>query len=168
MKKIYKKIVFCIVFALLLANYTYAEYDGITDEERIRISNSQSAIDRIASERKKVQSTIENLKKLKNDTQLYIEELDKSLEVLTNELNNTLLLIDLKQIDIDNTNIVLEDTKQKEIKQYKEMKLRIKFFYEKGDTSILESILTGDNIEDMLTKAEYMQSVTDYDRKTCI
>ena len=149
---------------LILYNYTYAEYEGITDEERARISNSQSAIDRITSEKKKVQSTIENLKKLKNDTQVYIEELDKSLEALTNELNNTLLQIDLKQIDIDNTNIVLEDTKQKEVKQYNEMKLRIKFFYEKGDMSLLESILTGNNIADALTKAEYMQSVTEYDR----
>ena len=149
---------------LILYNYTYAEYEGITDEERARISNSQSAIDRITSEKKKVQSTIENLKKLKNDTQVYIEELDKSLETLTNELNNTLLQIDLKQIDIDNTNIVLEDTKQKEVKQYNEMKLRIKFFYEKGDMSLLESILTGNNIADALTKAEYMQSVTEYDR----
>ncbi len=145
--------------------YTFAEYEGITDEERTRIENSQSAIARINSEKKKVQATIENIKKLKDDTQKYIEELDKTLETLTTELNNTLLKIDIKQIDIDNTNIVLEETKTKEAKQYSDMKQRIKFFYEKGDTSLFEEIIVSKSIEDALTKAEYIQSITDYDRK---
>ena len=45
------------------------------------------------------------------------------------------------------------------------MKQRIKFFYEKGDTSLFEEIIVSKSIEDALTKAEYIQSITDYDRK---
>lgn len=168
LKKIIKSVFLCIAFFLVVIFFsknTFAEYEGITDEERDRIAKSQSAIEKITSERKRIQSTINNIKSLRNDTQKYIEELDKNLEMLTDELNNTLILIDGKQIEIDNTNIVLEDTKNKEAKQYSDMKLRIKFFYEKGETSILESILTGKNLEDILTKAEYIQSITDYDRK---
>lgn len=165
MKISFKKLVIILFFVFFSIFNSFADYEGITEEEKARIQNSQSAIDRINSEKKRVQNTINDLKKLKDDTQKYIEELDKSLELLIGELNNTLLQIDLKQIDIDNTNIVLEETKVKEAKQYSDMKLRIKFFYEKGDTSVLESIITGDNLEDALTKAEYMQSITDYDRK---
>ena len=168
LKKIIKSVFLCIAFFLVVIFFsknTFAEYEGITDEERDRIAKSQSAIEKITSERKRIQSTINNIKSLRNDTQKYIEELDKNLEMLTDELNNTLILIDGKQIEIDNTNIVLEDTKNKEAKQYSDMKLRIKFFYEKGETSIFESILTGKNLEDILTKAEYIQSITDYDRK---
>ena len=168
LKKIIKSVFLCITFFLVVIFFsknTFAEYEGITDEERDRIAKSQSAIEKITSERKRIQSTINNIKSLRNDTQKYIEELDKNLELLTDELNNTLILIDGKQIEIDNTNIVLEDTKNKEAKQYSDMKLRIKFFYEKGETSIFESILTGKNLEDILTKAEYIQSITDYDRK---
>ena len=163
--RIIKKLFIILIFVFLFVSYAFAEYEGITDEERNRIAKSQSAIERITAERKRIQNTINNIKKLKNDTQKYIEELDKNLELLTDELNNTLLQIDIKQIDIDNTNIVLENTKDKEKKQYEDMKLRIKFFYEKGDTSILESILEGNNLEDILTKAEYIQNITDYDRK---
>ena len=163
--RIIKKLFIILIFVFLFVSYAFAEYEGITDEERNRIAKSQSAIERITAERKRIQNTINNIKKLKNDTQKYIEELDKNLELLTDELNNTLLQIDIKQIDIDNTNIVLENTKEKEKKQYEDMKLRIKFFYEKGDTSILESILEGNNLEDILTKAEYIQNITDYDRK---
>ena len=165
LKRFTKRIFFLLIFVFILVLYTFAEYEGITDEERSRIAKSQSAIDRISAERKRIQNTINNIKKLKNDTQQYIEELDKNLELLTDELNNTLLQIDIKQVDIDNTNIVLENTKEKEEKQYEDMKLRIKFFYEKGDTSILESILAGNNLEDILTKAEYIQNITYYDRK---
>lgn len=161
--KILKKILI-ILLIFIYSFCTFAEYEGITDEEKERILNSQSAIEKITNQKKKVQSTIENLKKLKDDTKKYIEELDNTLLTLTDELNNTLVLIDLKQIDIDNTNIVLEETKEKEEKQYSDMKLRIKFFYEKNDSSILESIIVGNNIEDILTKAEYIQSITDYDR----
>lgn len=164
-RKNIKKFSVVILFILVCVSQVFAEYEGITDEERNRIAKSQSAIDRIAAERKRIQNTINNIKKLKNDTQTYIEELDKNLELLTDELNNTLFQIDVKQVDIDNTNIVLENTKEKEKKQYEDMKLRIKFFYEKGDTSILESILAGNNLEDILTKAEYIQNITDYDRK---
>ena len=166
MKKLLKKIyVFLILFIISIYSVNYAVEEGMTDEEKARISKSQSAIDKINAEKKRIQNTIKNLNNLKNDTQKYIEELDKNLEALTDELNNTLLMIDLKQIDIDNTNIVLNETKEKETKQYQDMKTRIKFFYERGETSILESILSGDNLEDILTKAEYIQSVTDYDRK---
>lgn len=165
MKTVFKKSLLVFLMIFFTSFYTFAEYEGITDEERTRIENSQSAIARINSEKKKVQATIENIKKLKDDTQKYIEELDKTLETLTTELNNTLLKIDIKQIDIDNTNIVLEETKTKEAKQYSDMKQRIKFFYEKGDTSLFEEIIVSKSIEDALTKAEYIQSITDYDRK---
>ena len=69
------------------------------------------------------------------------------------------------QIEFDMTNANLDIAKKEEEKQYQDMKLRIKFFYEKGETSILESLLSGNNLEDLLTKAEYIQSITDYDRK---
>lgn len=168
MKKILKKITLVLLSIIIVFCFSvsiYATDEGATDEEKQRLLNSQSIIDKINADKKKVQNTINNLKKIKDDTKAYIEELDKNLEVLTNELNITLENIDKKQIEINETNEKLDEAKTKEAKQYADMKLRIKFFYEKGETSILESILSGDNLEDLLTKAEYIQSITDYDRK---
>ena len=154
-----------IVLLLVFFNFTVYSDDGMTEEERQRILNSQNTIEKINQSKKKIESTIKNLNALKNDTQKYIEELDKNLELLVDELNKTLQDIDNKQIEIDITNQELENAKTKEEKQYSDMKLRIKFFYEKGETSLLENILSGDNLEDILTRAEYIQSITDYDRK---
>lgn len=138
---------------------------GITDEEKEKLNKSQEIIDKINADKKKVQNTINRLNSLKNDTQKYIEELDKSMEALVNELNQTLLSIDEKQLELDETNKELEFAKASEEKQYNDMKLRIKFFYENGKTTALESILSGDNLEDILTRTEYIQNITDYDRK---
>ena len=154
-----------IVLLLVFFNFTVYSDDGMTEEERQRILNSQNTIEKINQSKKKIESTIKNLNALKNDTQKYIEELDKNLELLVDELNKTLQDIDNKQIEIDITDQELENAKTKEEKQYSDMKLRIKYFYEKGETSLLENILSGDNLEDILTRAEYIQSITDYDRK---
>ena len=165
--KTYKKlfiIIFSIIISLFLSTISFSD-DGMTEEEKIRIQNSQSAIEKINASKKRVENAIKNLNALKNDTQKYIEELDSNLELLVDELNQTLLDIDNKQIEINITNDELDKAKAKEEKQYNDMKLRIKFFYEKGETSLLENILTGDNLEDILTRAEYIQSITDYDRK---
>ena len=165
LNKYSKNIILVILSILLICPFSsYATDEGMTAEERLRIENSQNALSRINESKKKIQSTIKNLNSLKNDMQKFIEELDKNLELLVDELNITLNNIDLKQEEINKTNEELEFAKEKEEKQYSDMKLRIKFFYEKGETSLLENILTGDNLEDILTKAEYIQSITNYDR----
>ena len=165
--KTLKKHIFIILLIIIVYNLSFITYsdDGMTEEEKLRILTSQNNIDKINESKKKVENTIKNLNLLKNNTQKYIEELDKNLELLINELNKTLVDIDNKQIEINITNDEIDKAKIKEEKQYNDMKLRIKFFYEKGETSLLENILSGDNLEDILTKAEYIQSITDYDRK---
>ena len=163
--KKYCKLTLCFFAIIFLFNFVYADDSEATDEERQRLAKSQSIIDNIAANKKKVQNTINELKKLKDDTKEYIEELDKSLEALTDELNVTLTNIEVKQDEINVTNAKLDVAKVDEERQYASMKLRIKFFYEKGEISVLESILTGDNLEDILTKTEYIQSITDYDRR---
>lgn len=162
-----KKNIILFLILILLFSFSVQTFsdDGMTEEEKQRILNSQSAIEKINASKKKVENTIKYLNALKNDTQKYIEELDKNLELLLDELNQTIEAIDNKQVEINVTNEELENARTKEEQQYKDMKLRIQFFYEKGETSLLENILSGDNLEDILTKAEYIQSISDYDRK---
>ena len=71
----------------------------------------------------------------------------------------------MKQAEIDETNVNLNITKENERIQYANMKKRIIFFYERNNASVIEDILSGDNLVDMLTRGEYIQSITDYDRQ---
>lgn len=161
--KKHNRLFVAIVMILFLIVPTYGT--NATDDELSKISNARNSIERIQNQKKKVQDTLKNLNSIKDDTQKYIEELDKSLEALTIELNNILDAIDIVQIQIDDTSSNLDVAKNNEEKQYKDMKDRIKFFYEKGDITSLESILNGNNLSDILTKAEYIKSITEYDRK---
>lgn len=58
----------------------------------------------------------------------------------------------------------LQETEALEEEQRKDMMLRIKYMYEEGNTSALENILESGSIAEMLTKAEYVQKVNEYDR----
>ena len=70
----------------------------------------------------------------------------------TNDLETQLINkgqeITKAQEDMD----VAEEKKQQ---QYEDMKLRIKYMYEEGDTSALERIVASGSISEMLTQTEY-------------
>ena len=158
-----KKIKYIILILILILSNSVRIY--ATDEELSKISGYQETLKKINEQKKKVQDAIKNLKSLKNDTEKYIKELDTQLEQLVTELNNTIDKIENLQIQIDETKKNLEIAEANEHKQYEDMKTRIKFFYEQGDVHALESILNGNNLSDILTKAEYITSITEYDRK---
>ena len=58
----------------------------------------------------------------------------------------------------------LEQAQEDEKTQYAAMKLRIKYMYEAGDATALESLVSSEDFSDLLSKAEYVQSVHGYDR----
>ena len=58
----------------------------------------------------------------------------------------------------------LQIAEEQEAKQYDDMKLRIKHMYEEGNNGALEKILNAGSISELLSQAEYIQSVHTYDR----
>lgn len=161
--KNYIKLIFSVLIVLSIFLYNTSAFATI--DELNQINNSRAQLDKINQQKQAVQNKIKQLNRLKNDTENYIKELDKTLEQLTEQLNITLENIDLKQAEIDETNVNLNITKENERIQYANMKKRIIFFYERNNASVIEDILSGDNLVDMLTRGEYIQSITDYDRQ---
>ncbi|MGN0332996.1 MAG: coiled-coil domain-containing protein, partial [Lachnospiraceae bacterium] len=87
------------------------------------------------------------------------------------ELVSLLVDYDALQVDIKNQGKRIEeaendlkDAEAKEKKQYEDMKLRIKYMYEEGDTSFFATLITAESFSDLVNKAEYVQKVHDYDR----
>ena len=54
---------------------------------------------------------------------------------------------------------------EKEKQQYEDMKLRIKYMYEQGDASVIETLVQAKDFTDLVNKAEYVQEVHSYDRE---
>ena len=129
------------------------------------IDANQAAIDALKEEQAKVNDTISGLKDRKADTASYIKALDQSMTELTNEVNELNASIAQKQLDIQFTQGQLAEAAQTESDQYASMKLRIRFMYEKGDTSFIDMILNAESWADLLNKAEYIAKITEYDRQ---
>lgn len=94
-----------------------------------------------------------------------------SLESLNKEVNNQVKKIDELNLDIKDKNASLlmmeanlNSTQSDLNKQYEDMKLRIKYIYEQGDTSFLETIFTSKDFSDIVNNVEYKKEMIDYDR----
>ena len=58
-----------------------------------------------------------------------------------------------------------KEAEAEEQKQYADMKVRIKYMYEAGDQSAVESLVGSEDFSDMVNKAEYVSNVHNYDRQ---
>lgn len=129
------------------------------------IDSAKDKISSLEEEKKKTEETIQGLEKLKADTESYVKELDGELARLDDELSSLDSRITDKEADIEETKAQLEEAKKTEEEQYASMKLRIKYMYEKGDTSYLDLLLESGSMSEMLNRAEYIQQISSYDRK---
>lgn len=119
----------------------------------------------LEEEKKKAEATIQKLEALKSDAAAYVKQLDASLEAISDELSALSEDIEEKEGQIETTKGQLEDAKQVEKRQYESMKLRIKYMYEKGDSSYVDLLMEADSLSDLLNKAEYINKISAYDRQ---
>ena len=93
-----------------------------------------------------------------------ITELNKQLSDISNQITTLQnQLADKNQqilVSQDAVNAVRETVNA----QYAEMKKRIQFMYENGQTTVLEMMLTSGSLADFVNMAEYFSKVTAYDR----
>ncbi len=117
------------------------------------------------------------------NTYVYAEpasvELEQKTSGLQNELNSLNSQLDMLLADMDSitkeaediaasmadTEARLEEAQAKGERQYEDMKLRIKYMYEAGNTSFIELLSTAEGMTDFLNKADFIQTVSEYDRK---
>ena len=119
----------------------------------------------IEDAKKKVESTLKELEGKKSDTAAYVKELDRNLSALAGELTKLEGDISQKEEQIEEAKVELETAKITENRQYEDMKLRIQYMYENGQTGLLESMMQSESIAELLNRAEYASQITSYDRK---
>ena len=146
-------------FALILATPLSAQ------ATKSGLSDAKSKKTALETEKKKTEQELKNLEGLKSDTTAYVKKLDSSLESIGNELSKLGDDIDAKEKQIDTTKQELSEAKETEKSQYESMKLRIKYMYEKGDSSYLNLLLEARSLSELLNRAEYVSKISEYDRK---
>ena len=108
--------------------------------------------------------SIDELKENKAEKQSEVNSLQEELTKIISKINGLEEDLVKKGEEIIQATDDLAAAEVKEREQYEAMKLRIKYMYEEGDTTALESLVTAENFSDLVNKAEYVQNVHDYDR----
>ena len=129
------------------------------------LSDAKSKKTALEAEKKKTEQELKNLEGLKSDTTAYVKKLDSSLESIGNELSKLNDDIDAKEKQIDTTKQELSEAKETEKSQYESMKLRIKYMYEKGDSTYVDLLMEAGSLSEFLSKAEYITKISSYDRQ---
>ena len=94
-----------------------------------------------------------------------LNDLNSQLSSLSKELDNTSSQIEDLSAKVEKSKLDLASAQLDEEAQYDSMKDRIKFMYEGGGASLVQILLTSESMGDLLNKAEYVATISQYDRK---
>ena len=108
--------------------------------------------------------SVDDLQKSKASAQSEVNSLQSQLQSIVSKITQLEADLTTKGEEIIQAQSDLEQAQEDEKTQYAAMKLRIKYMYEAGDATALESLVSSEDFSDLLSKAEYVQSVHGYDR----
>ena len=132
------------------------------------IKKAEQEIEDIQEDKEEIESMLDNLNQLKNDTEVYVRKLDQELNQIYNRLEDINAQMEEKQAEINTTIEELEIAKADEQRQYESMKLRIQYMYEKGNTSYIDLLLSAGSGSELLSRAEYISQISEYDRNMLV
>lgn len=142
----------------LLAQATSAKdiQDKINQHQNL-LNELTSRIDSLADEQDLIQEKISDLNAEIINTMTSIGMKEDEIAAKEQELSD-------KQVDIDRTEAAYEEAKAKEEKQYEDMRVRIRYMFENGNSTYLGLFLEGEGLSDMLNRMDYIEKIYEYDR----
>lgn len=114
------------------------------------------------------ESSLKDLNSIKNTYQGQLNSLNTELEAVAGRIEIIEAELELKQVEIKETEILLEEAKENSINQYASMKKRIQFLYENGDNVYLEMLLSAESFGEFLNYADYIEQLSAYDRQMLV
>ena len=184
-----KKRIVCLVLGLVMM-FSQTMSVFATTEQQLKQQKSQAQsqlnatndeIDNLSRKQMQVQAEINSMDAEMVDLMIQIdatkEDIANTENSITETQNNITAKetdIAVKESDIQTKTGEIEQTKEELVQaeedrdqQYEDMKKRIKYIYENGGDSAWVNMIFGtDSFTSMLNRAEYAQSMHDYDRKS--
>lgn len=130
--------------------------DKINQHQNL-LNELTSRIDSLADEQDLIQEKISDLNAEIINTMTSIGMKEDEIAAKEQELSD-------KQVDIDRTEVAYEEAKAREEKQYEDMRVRIRYMFENGNSTYLGLFLEGDGLSDMLNRMDYIEKIYQYDR----
>ncbi|MCR4695184.1 MAG: C40 family peptidase [Pseudobutyrivibrio sp.] len=109
--------------------------------------------------------SISEIEKEQDELQDEIDALDADLYSLVLQVEEVSNTIAETEAEIADTQAALEDAQIACDQQYKDMKIRIKYMYEKEEPSLFEMLIEAGSFSKFLNRLEYVNGVYSYDRE---
>ena len=97
------------------------------------------------------------------DLENQASSLNNELDTLKTELSQTIAAIEETADEIEQQKQDLSEAEANKQQQYEDMKLRIKYMYENGSYSMLQTIIESDSLASLQTNIEYVRTISEYD-----
>ena len=170
-KYIRRLVVLLLAFCLILVNVNqsvYADHDDTKQRLEQAKKEKEEKQKELDSAKKQLKSTQDGLASLANTKNTYegkLYSLNGELQEVADKIAVIESELDLKNTELNETQILLEESVKRCEDQYAAMKERIKFLYESGNTTYLEILASADSFGEFLNYAEYIERLSAYDRK---
>lgn len=132
---------------------------------KTEVEEAKEKASTLEEEKKEIETTLKELEGLRNDAAGYVKNLDAMLDSLNRQLNALQSQIGAKEAELEAANADLEAAKQTMDRQYRDMKLRIQYMYEKGETNYIDLLFKSGDLTQLFNRTEYIRSIAAYDRK---
>lgn len=161
-----KRTIAVVLFCSLL--YTSSAYAETTQSD---IDDTHSKIEDLQQQKEDAQDTVDDLAGQKTELEGNLSNLNQQLTQITGEMNKLEDQIKTKEEEIAKTDedILVAEGELKEAEaqatqQYEDMKIRIQYMYENGNTTMLQMLLESESVADFLNRSEYISQINEYDR----
>lgn len=157
----FKKIFAMLLTGIMTVSMPGAVFAASTEEQ---IADVQAQKEAAQAELAQQQSDMASLESKKQELESYLEELNVQYTDLTNSVSELGIQAAEKEEQLKTLNTQLEEAKATADKQYQDMKKRIVYMYENGSASMLELLLSSEDLAQFLNRAENIAQISQYDR----
>ena len=157
----FKKIFAMLLTGIMTVSMPGAVFAASTEEQ---IADVQAQKEAAQAELAQQQSDMASLESKKQELESYLEELNAQYTDLTNSVSELGIQAAEKEEELKTLNTQLEEAKATADKQYQDMKKRIVYMYENGSASMLELLLSSEDLAQFLNRAENIAQISQYDR----
>lgn len=108
--------------------------------------------------------SIESLQDKTSTLQNELNGLQDEFSAISSEMDSIITQMETVTAQVEQSKIDLASAKADEEQRYEDMKIRIRYMYEEGQTSMLDILFSAVSMADFLNKADFIRNVSEYDR----
>ncbi len=151
--------IICTLMFVILFMFFYTTVGKATPDITEMESEKQSNVEQASSLQEQASGMIES----KGSMEALVNEMNSEVADLSGKISEYETQISDKSRELESNKVELESAKQDCDSQYENMKLRIQYMYEQGNTQYIDIIL-GSSLSESLNKFEYTTKLLEYDR----